>query len=60
MRAYLATTGIMFALIVAAHALRLASEGVHLVRNPWWDLLTVVAAGMSFWAWYLFRRTGPR
>ena len=60
MKQYLATTGIMFALIVLAHIVRLTSEGVHLVRDPWWDILTVVAAGMSFWAWYLFARTVKR
>jgi len=60
MRAYLATTGITFALVVVAHVLRLVNEGVHLVRDPWWDILTVVAAGMSFWAWHLFARTVKR
>jgi len=56
MRTYLAVTGVLFALIVVAHIARLAEEGNGLLRDPWWVLLTAVAAGMSLWAWRLFAR----
>jgi hypothetical protein len=31
-------------------------EGVSLVKDPWFVLLTVVAAALSFWAWRLLAR----
>jgi len=56
-KAYLAVTGVLFALIVLAHIARLAEEGTGLLRDPWWVVLTIVAAAMSAWAWRLFART---
>jgi hypothetical protein len=53
MRAYLVTTGVLFALIVGAHVLRVWAEGVRLLSDPWWILLTAAAAAMSVWAWRL-------
>jgi hypothetical protein len=55
MRAYLATTGTVFGLVVLAHALRVMDEGTHLLTDPWWILMTVAAAALSAWAWRLFR-----
>jgi hypothetical protein len=58
MRTYLATTGILFALVVAAHIWRMVAEP-GLTRDPWYLILSVLAAGLSVWAFSLLRRT-PR
>ena len=54
MRAYLATTGLLFALLVVAHVWRMAVEP-SLTRDPWYLILSVLAAALSFWAFSLFR-----
>ena len=54
MKAYLITTGSVFALIVVSHVLRFITEGGAL-REPSLWLLTVLPAGLSFWAWSLLR-----
>ncbi len=51
MKAYLITTGLIFALIVIAHVMRIAAEGARVARDPWFILLTALAAGLSVWAW---------
>ena len=53
MKAYLVTTGTLFALIVVAHIMRVFAEGVGLLRDPWWVGLTALAAALSVWAWVL-------
>ena len=53
MRTFLAIVGIVFALIVAAHIARLVAEP-HTMHEPWFWLLTLIAAGLSGWAWYLW------
>ena len=58
MRTYLATTGLLFALLVVAHVWRATVEP-HLVRDPWFLLFSVLAAALSIWAFTLFRRA-PR
>ena len=35
---------------------QLAEEGTGLLKDPWWVLLTAIAAGMSVWAWRLFAK----
>jgi hypothetical protein len=57
MKAYLMTTGTVFALITLAHLLRIMAEGPHLLREPIWVLLTIAAATLSGWAWRLLRLT---
>ncbi len=54
MRAYLITTGSLFALLTILHVWRVIAEGPQ-VANPWWVLITVAAAGLSVWAWRLLR-----
>jgi hypothetical protein len=56
MKAYVVTTGIIFALLVAAHVLRVAEEGFQLAQNPGFVLITALAAGLSLWAWRLLRK----
>lgn len=62
MRAYVITTGAVFALLVVAHAARLALEGPRLLSEPDFILATLIPAGMCVWAWRLVRRpaTDPR
>lgn len=59
MKAYLLTTGIAFGLIVVAHVWRVVSESHALARDPGFIVLTLVAASMSGWAFYLVG-TGTR
>lgn len=54
MKAYLITTGSVFALIVLSHVLRFITEGGAL-REPVLWVLTFLAAGLSFWAFSLLR-----
>jgi len=60
MKAYLVTTGIIFALITLAHLVRIGMEWPHLLAEPDFVLLTFLSAGLSVWAWRLLRRkSGP-
>ncbi len=54
MKAYLITTGTVFGLIALAHVARVLVERP-LATDPWFVLLTLVAAGLSVWAWRLLR-----
>ncbi len=57
MRSYLVVSGVIFFLIVIAHALRLASEGMRLALEPSFGASSLVAIGMCLWAGVLFRRS---
>ncbi len=57
MKAYVMTTGAVFGLIALAHLLRILAEGPHLVTDPFFVLLTVLAAALSLWAWRVLRLT---
>jgi hypothetical protein len=57
MKAYVITTGVVFALITLAHILRVIAEGPRLLTEPLWVLLTLATAGLSLWAWRLLRLT---
>jgi len=50
-------TGIVFALIVAAHVWRAVAEGVRIAKDPPFLSLTVLAAALSLWAWWLLGRS---
>ncbi|MCA9166367.1 MAG: hypothetical protein KDB23_01805 [Planctomycetales bacterium] len=54
MKAYLYTTGTLFALIVVAHVCRMYVEP-HLLRDPIYHALTLLSASLSIWAWRLTR-----
>ncbi len=58
MKAYVVTTGSIFALLAAAHVWRLIEEGRQLLANPWWILITLGAAALAAWAWRLLLVTG--
>jgi len=52
MKAFLVTSGTVFALVVVAHILRLGFEPDK-SKDPFFVLLTVAAGALSFWAWRL-------
>ena len=56
MRAYVVTSGINFGLLVLAHLLRVAAEGAHLARDPWFVVVTLAAAALCVWAFRVLRR----
>ena len=56
MKAYLVTTGALFALVVIMHVLRAVQEGAHVMYDPFFIILTVIAAALSVWAWRLFAK----
>lgn len=55
MRAFLWTTGIVFALITIAHIWRVFGESASLAKDPWFLLITVFAAGLCVWSFRLLR-----
>jgi hypothetical protein len=59
MKAYLVTTGLIFALLAVAHLLRTIAEWPRVTADPGFFLevpgIGVVAAAISFWAWRLLR-----
>jgi len=57
MKAFLVVVGTVFALIVIAHIARIAVEP-HMAREPWFWLMTLIAAALSAWAWWLFLSAG--
>jgi len=57
MKAYLITTGTVFGLITLAHIARVFAEGLHRATDPVFILLTLLAAGLSVWAWCLLKRS---
>ena len=58
MRAYVATTGILFVLLAVAHVVR-AFQETHLVREPWFWLVTVLPCALAVWALRLYGKASP-
>ena len=56
MKAYLATTGTIFGLVVVAHVWRVAEESRALAGDPTFLGLTIAAAALCVWAFRLLRR----
>jgi hypothetical protein len=59
MKRYLITTGLLFALLAAAHILRSIAEWPRLATDPAFIVegpgIGLVAAGFGLWAWRLLR-----
>jgi hypothetical protein len=55
MKAYIVATGIVFGLVTLAHLWRIFEEP-HLASDPWFILVTIVAAALSVTAWRVARR----
>jgi hypothetical protein len=56
MRLYVLTTGVIFALLAVAHVFRVIQESHHLASDPWFLIITLVAAALSVWAFTVARR----
>jgi hypothetical protein len=56
-RAYVITTGIVFALVVVAHILRAIEEGSQLIKQPPYILTTLAAVALCVWAMSLIRHS---
>ena len=54
MRAYLATTGVLFVILAIAHVIRVFQEP-HLASDVWFLLTTVIAVILAGWALRLYR-----
>ena len=55
MRAYVTTSGTMFALLVIAHIWRVALEGWSVALDPFFVVSTLVAGALAAWAWRVLR-----
>jgi len=55
MKAYVMTTGILFGLLTVVHVWRALEEGPHLATDPWFILITLLAAAFCVWACRLLR-----
>jgi hypothetical protein len=49
MKAYVVTTGVIFALLVVSHIWRISVES-HLATDPFFILTTIIAALLTIWA----------
>ena len=60
MKAYVATTGVIFAVVTLLHLARSGELWHHFAEDPGeviiMALLTILTAALSVWAWRLFRR----
>lgn len=56
MRAYVATTGIIFGLLVPVHVWRAVVEDFRPFTEPAFVLITLLALGLFAWSVYLLRR----
>ncbi len=57
MKAYVITSGGIFALLTIAHLIRMAMENRHLASDPAFILITLASASLSVWAWSVLRRS---
>ena len=58
MRAYVATTGVLFGILTVVHLWRVIAAEPHLASDPWFVLITLVSAGLCLWAFVLLRGRG--
>ena len=56
MRAYVATTGALFGLLVTVHLWRALDIEPNLTRDPWFLLVTLASGALCVWAFILLRR----
>ena len=57
MRTYLLITGIVFGLLALVHVWRVIEERNSLAKDPWFLIITIVAAAFSFWAFRLYSKS---
>ena len=56
MRAYVVTSGSVFALVVVAHVLRAVEEGISRAADPWFLLSTAISLALAVWAGRTFKQ----
>jgi hypothetical protein len=56
MRTYVVTTGVVFGLIAVVHLWRVVEEGSQLAKEPFFIVVTALAASLAIWAWRLASR----
>jgi hypothetical protein len=56
MKAYVTTTGSLFALLVLVHIWRAIAEGGPMYKDPFHVSVTVACAALAVWAWRLRSR----
>ena len=56
MRTYVLTTGVIFAFLAVAHLYRIVAESHSLATDPWFLIITAIAALLSIWAFTVARR----
>ncbi len=56
MKAYVITTGALFAVLVALHIWRAVAEGPSLYRDPFYIVTTVAGAALAVWAFRLLSK----
>lgn len=54
MRAYIATTSVLFGLLTVAHIWRIFAESATLAGDPWFVMTTVVTALLCLWGARLY------
>jgi hypothetical protein len=55
MRAYVVATGTVFGLLAVLHVWRVFAESTNIARDPWYIVITCLAAALAGWAFYLVR-----
>jgi cytochrome bd-type quinol oxidase subunit 1 len=56
MKAYLVTTSTLFSLLALVHLWRVIEERSSLGRDPWFLIITIIAAALAAWGISLLRR----
>lgn len=56
MKAYVGITGLVFALVFAAHVARILAEGAGLLREPLVLVSGLIALGLCLWSLFLLTR----
>lgn len=56
MKAYVITTGAVFALLTLAHLARIVLENPRLAWTPDFVVVTLLSAALAAWAWQVWRR----
>lgn len=55
MRAYVATTGVLFLLLTLVHLWRVYEEGSNIAKQPFFAIATLMSAALCVWSWRLLR-----
>jgi hypothetical protein len=60
MKAYLVVTSTIFGLLAIVHLWRAYAETATLLHDPWYIVITALAAALSAWGWRLVAAARPR